>query len=996
MERQKRLEKIKRSFLLWAYEVETDNSRLNYDINRISEDLACELLNAIYGYEFLNLNDEKKNYPSIDLGDSKNAVACQVTSETGSSKIIKTLEAYREISNNEYSKRIIILYLKMNMGKITSKKIVDDAFFSVTDDRYDFNRLIIDIEKIILDDRKYKKIMSILHKYYPENESSNKENYKFLKSPDVLIDNFFRGRDDSIEDLDELINKHERVLVSGVAGIGKTQVLRKVYRRYVDRCDEDKSCKFSKIGYLDYNNSLDDSLVIALGLNAQKGETYQDIINEAWKIIEDISSNNKMLLIIDNLNKMEYEDNSLTKLRSLACTVIIGSRINEISGYHKLDIKSLRREDCVSLFKEIYKDDIDSYEDLLMIIDNITLKHTKTINLLARISKNKCWEISELYRKLKEQKFDIKYVEMGNQTTINNEYQKLFSMVNLDSSEKNILEGFALLSTISLSVKECYYLFGTDSGKNDDDDVIYMLYEKGWLERDLRSYSIHPLISEMIRKKGINVENHIGLIKAVDELIAINRNSKDYACMYKTFSEKEILANSLMVNFSNCDNLQFFHLMSNAATLYREMSEFNKAHMYYEKVLNLYIMKLGEENDVVATLYNNIGSLLEAQSKYAEAEKHYNKAVIIRKAIKDFNSPEVGVLYRNFGELYRIMNQYERALQYHQKSLEIIECNFDECAIERATSYNQLATLYQSNGKYDEALCYYNKALLIIKKHLGQNHFKTGITIGNIASVYRMLGKYDIALSFYNESLNITQSIYGHEHFEVATTLNNIGDLLRLIQKYDDAERYLKEALEIRVLIFEENHHVVAETCNNLGVLYCDMMYDEKAKELFERALAINKNTVGENHISTSQSLNNIAALYNNNGKHEKAYLLYKRVLDIRTNIYSNHHPEVAKVYNNIAFTLKCQKKYDLAEKMYVDAIRIIASAIGEENIDFITFNNNLGELFKEKGNFSRAAEHYRKALVIAKKIFGNNHAITKRTNECLLEIFTFSKFRCN
>ena len=50
------------------------------DFNRVSETILIPLLSKVYGYSHLrNLNAEKDNFPSIDLGDDYARVAYQIT-----------------------------------------------------------------------------------------------------------------------------------------------------------------------------------------------------------------------------------------------------------------------------------------------------------------------------------------------------------------------------------------------------------------------------------------------------------------------------------------------------------------------------------------------------------------------------------------------------------------------------------------------------------------------------------------------------------------------------------------------------------------------------------------------------------------------------------------------------------------------------------------------------------------------------------------------------
>ena len=63
-----------------------------YDLNRYLEDFFKDILNIVYGYKLVNLNEERSNNPGLDLGDEAVKVAFQVTSTKSSDKVNTTLE----------------------------------------------------------------------------------------------------------------------------------------------------------------------------------------------------------------------------------------------------------------------------------------------------------------------------------------------------------------------------------------------------------------------------------------------------------------------------------------------------------------------------------------------------------------------------------------------------------------------------------------------------------------------------------------------------------------------------------------------------------------------------------------------------------------------------------------------------------------------------------------------------------------------------------------
>jgi hypothetical protein len=118
-----------------------------YDGNIHAENFICTLLNMCYDYELINLNEEKSNFPGLDLGDKNLGIGVQITSTKTSLKVNNTLE---KCCNHECYKT----FPKIKIFILTEKQ----NKYSVT---YNYEGMMeFDVEKDILDfDSLYIKIM---------------------------------------------------------------------------------------------------------------------------------------------------------------------------------------------------------------------------------------------------------------------------------------------------------------------------------------------------------------------------------------------------------------------------------------------------------------------------------------------------------------------------------------------------------------------------------------------------------------------------------------------------------------------------------------------------------------------------------------------------------------------------------------------------------------------------------------------------------------------
>ncbi|WP_339498970.1 SMEK domain-containing protein [Pseudomonas canadensis] len=90
------------------------------DLNVVAEDFVSLLLNALYGWELINANTLRPNYPCIDLIDVGRKVGVQVTSEKGVGKVNDTIACTRK---HKLGKEIEQLFVFSLIPKQSSYKI---------------------------------------------------------------------------------------------------------------------------------------------------------------------------------------------------------------------------------------------------------------------------------------------------------------------------------------------------------------------------------------------------------------------------------------------------------------------------------------------------------------------------------------------------------------------------------------------------------------------------------------------------------------------------------------------------------------------------------------------------------------------------------------------------------------------------------------------------------------------------------------------------------
>jgi hypothetical protein len=114
------------------------------DGNVHAENFIGDLINMCYGYKLSNLNEDKSNFPGIDLGDKKLGIGVQVTSTKTSTKINDTLIKCCKHKCYKIYPRLKIFILTEKQGSYSiSCEYKDKINFDIEKDILDFDSLYI-------------------------------------------------------------------------------------------------------------------------------------------------------------------------------------------------------------------------------------------------------------------------------------------------------------------------------------------------------------------------------------------------------------------------------------------------------------------------------------------------------------------------------------------------------------------------------------------------------------------------------------------------------------------------------------------------------------------------------------------------------------------------------------------------------------------------------------------------------------------------------------
>jgi len=237
----KYLSEIIKMLTIIRCEIKSKN-RLNLtDDNIVMQDFMCKILNMIYNYNLINLNDKNyPNFPGIDLGDEGNEIGFQITSTKSGQKIKDTLDICVKNQCCHKYKNIKFFILTDKQKKYTMDYTSDIFSFDKKLDILDFDDLFSDISSLTDIDIKRE-----LHDYikqeipYYSNDFSkiaisiniNKIVYpcpaNYIKRDVILCETLLQNEyyylySDKKHTLEKITEQNKLIVLLGDAGSGKS------------------------------------------------------------------------------------------------------------------------------------------------------------------------------------------------------------------------------------------------------------------------------------------------------------------------------------------------------------------------------------------------------------------------------------------------------------------------------------------------------------------------------------------------------------------------------------------------------------------------------------------------------------------------------------------------------------------------------------------------------------------------------------------------------
>lgn len=332
----------------------------------------------------------------------------------------------------------------------------------------------------------------------------------FLISSQVSAPPVLEGREQELKALDAWLRREESncLFLTGMGGIGKSTLVRGFIA--------DHRSSFDAVLYLYYNGSIQktiaDDMQLRINIVEQKEEeNTEDYFRRKLRVIRDLAAGKRILLVVDNFDG-EPDEDFVSVMNAGWRVIMVSRREMPQTGYATLRLQAIEdREGLYSLFecyarRELTEEELPWVDDMIRQV----FGHTLALQLIARQVECSYISVEEAARLLREKGFadmapeKVDYVKDWQlyQDTISEIIGALFQAGKLSGLKTAILKALSLFSASGVNVN----IF-TDITRLPGKDEINELAREGWLQREGKRLTLHPVVREVIWRWEWTEEN---------------------------------------------------------------------------------------------------------------------------------------------------------------------------------------------------------------------------------------------------------------------------------------------------------------------------------------------------------------------------------------------------------------------------------------------------------------------------------------------------------
>ncbi|KAH8703588.1 putative kinesin light chain [Talaromyces proteolyticus] len=671
--------------------------------------------------------------------------------------------------------------------------------------------------------------------------------------------NQFVGRQNEIDELEELISTPDgpqELAISGLGGVGKTQIALELAYRIRDRDAEYSIFWVPCISRASVEQAYI-SIAQEIGL---QGVDPAEVKNQVNAYLNQKSAR-KWLLIFDNADDVDMWVNGASALKDSLPEnengrILFTSRNHrlavDLASPHVISITELDEDTGWAFLQKslIQKDLLNNRDIYVSLLEHLAFLPLAISQAVAFINRNGI-SLEDYIMLLKEQEpeliellsddFQDKWRYNDIQNPIATTWWISFQQIqNTNNLAADYLSFMACINPRDIPLS----ILPEAASKRTMIDALGLLKSYSFITEQTRnrSLSLHRLVHLATRNwMRKNQRLSMQVLKAADRLNQVFPDNEDVnrtlwrellphalvliqesefqwgqakyvdlvdkigCCLFSDGRYNEgavILEKSVQAQNENSGTTSLAILESkvNLALIYCSQGRLKDAENLQRQALDICSKTLGLESHHTLRVMNDLAMTYHAQGKWKEAEN-----LLIQVTETDMQAREPRFAFRYMNNLALIYQSLEKWKESEDLLVQVVETEKEVLGPEHPdtlTSMSNLTSTYRSQEKWEEAQDLQGYVLGLQKRILGPEHPSTLLSMQNLAATYWPQGKLKEAEDLL---LNVIE-VFGPEHPHTLIVMLFLSEILKDQEENQSSLNFLEDCVELHNRVLGPEH----------------------------------------------------------------------------------------------------------------------------------------------------------------------------------------------
>ena len=579
----------------------------------------------------------------------------------------------------------------------------------------------------------------------------------------------FCGREAELSTLHALLNEHSKVFISGIPGIGKSELAKAYAKQH--------KADYTNIVHLYYTSSLREDIARMDFVNDLPDDTSDMRFERHARFLRTLKEDT--LLIVDNFNATAAEDDLLADVMAYHCKVLFTTRYR-FDEYPMLELREINNKQTLLHLMSCFYSEAEWHQGTLLQIIDAVHSHTLAVELAARLLETGMMEPDALLVKLQAEKAAFSAADAvsihkdGHSTkaTYYRHIHTLFSLYQLAAAEQDVMRSLCFTPPGGISTRLLAKWL-----RQDDLNTINSLIAMGFVQSQPgRIVALHPLVQEIaLEELKPSVQNCRTLLDSLHEIClrhgeetphvqavmqtiegivthAIKDDStyyirfvedaipfaEKYRCQYGIAAlvhEMEALLtdNDLGTQEDRALLLSYQAMCADTPT---------SAIGLQEQALTL-LAEITPDNALLASnLHANLGGMYRESGNYIKAKEHMEAAIILLRQSDLLSCHDSIPQVVNYAMLLSEMGQPDKAIAVLEQVEKVVPEHNSAVCMDTAAIHEAMGNTYLMAGNVEQAAIQHRKCLAIYAELFPDQPNMLSAKQADLRMLYEQVGTY--------------------------------------------------------------------------------------------------------------------------------------------------------------------------------------------------------------------------------------------------------------